>query len=126
MLPKENRLNNERDFKRVYQKGQKFSGSFFYGKSLANRAGNPRFGIVISAKISKSAVVRNKIKRQIRAGIKAIIKNDELRMTRPQSPNDSFGGQANYDIIISVNRLPDENINVQNEIELCLKNLFSR
>lgn len=113
MLSKANRLSSERDFKRVYQKGRKFSGSFFYGKFLANHAENPRFGIVIPAKVSKSAVVRNKIKRQIRAGIKAVIKNDELRMT-------------NYDIIISVNKLPDENINVQNEIELCLKNLSSR
>lgn len=113
MLPKANRLSSERDFKRVYQKGQKFSGSFFYGKLLANHAGNPRFGIVISAKVSKSAVVRNKIKRQIRAGIKTAISNSKLAI-------------SNYDVIISVNRLPNENINVQNETELCLKNLSSR
>lgn len=102
---------NERDFKRVYQKGQKFSGSFFYGKFLNNRLPAPRFGIVVSLKVSKSAVLRNKIKRQIRAAILEFLKENKILPGR--------------DIIINVGRIPVEKENPQEEIKKCLKNLPS-
>ena len=84
-LPQSNRLRHWRDFQTVYQKGIRRSGRFLTlrglrqrnnvvdtppsSKSLAKDESKPptRIGISISQKVSKKAVVRNRIKRQIRA-----------------------------------------------------------
>lgn len=80
MLPKINRLRHPKDFKAVYSKGlhrktphlilRALRGQpYRTGKNLTNSASvHPtRMGISISQKVSKRAVVRNRIKRQIRA-----------------------------------------------------------
>jgi ribonuclease P protein component len=84
-LPQPHRLKHRRDFQTVYQKGIRRSGRYLTLRALrqCNRAvdtrtlkpskaseeGKPptRIGISISQKVSKKAVVRNRIKRQIRA-----------------------------------------------------------
>jgi ribonuclease P protein component len=66
MLPKENRLKNKKDFESVFKNGKGFKEGFFYLKIKKNNLELSRFGFVVSKKISKSAVVRNKIKRAIR------------------------------------------------------------
>lgn len=84
-LPQPNRLRHRRDFQAVYQKGIRRSGRFLTLRCLPqrnnvinapalktllqrNEANLPtRIGISISQKVSKKAVVRNRIKRQIRA-----------------------------------------------------------
>ncbi|CAD5948845.1 Ribonuclease P protein component [Planktothrix tepida] len=80
MLPKINRLRHPKDFKAVYSKGlhrktphltlRALRGQpYRTEKNLTNSASvHPtRMGISISQKVSKRAVVRNRIKRQIRA-----------------------------------------------------------
>lgn len=66
MLKKENRLKKKKDFDAIF-KERKFLRSFlflfFFKKNNLNYS---RFGIVISKKISKKAVLRNRIKRRIR------------------------------------------------------------
>ena len=84
-LPQPNRLRHRRDFQAVYQKGIRRSGRYLTLRCLPqrNNVGNAptlktllprnevkpptRIGISISQKVSKKAVVRNRIKRQIRA-----------------------------------------------------------
>ncbi|MFA6304648.1 MAG: ribonuclease P protein component [Patescibacteria group bacterium] len=65
MLKRDQRLVLENDFKRLAQKGKPAYSTFFNGKVLANKELSSRFGIVISAKTSKKAVVRNTIKRRL-------------------------------------------------------------
>ncbi len=72
MLPKSNRLNKEKDFKNLFNRGKKYSLSSFkvYIKIGSNNLKQSRFGFIVSKKISKKSVVRNKIKRRLREAIK--------------------------------------------------------
>ena len=65
MLPKANRLTKETDFKLLAKKGRLFYSSLFTIKLNKKKNFASRFGVVISAKVSKKAVVRNKVKRRI-------------------------------------------------------------
>ncbi len=91
-LPRINRLKRRQDFSLVYQKGRRRksrhlslvilrSQSAGNGKLPVEVAPQPmplfptRIGISISQKVSKRAVVRNRIKRQIRAAIRSLLPN---------------------------------------------------
>lgn len=71
MLKKENRIRLDKEFDRVFKAGQSFYGKEIGLKIAKNDLAASRFGILINTKVSKKAVVRNKIKRQIRAIIEA-------------------------------------------------------
>ena len=92
MLPQEHRLKHWRDFKAVYQKGIRRYGRHLTVRgllmpSLSHEHGlrsdpssvNPptpsptRIGISVSQKVSKKAVVRNRLKRQIRAALRQLL-----------------------------------------------------
>jgi len=64
-MPK-NSLRNKKDFDQVFKAGQSFYCPILGIKALKNELGYNRFGIMVGLKVSKKAVVRNKIKRQIR------------------------------------------------------------
>lgn len=66
MLPKNQRLTSEQDFKRVYQKGSFFSVGPFAINYLQNRMPFSRVGIVVTKKFSKKATERNLTKRRFR------------------------------------------------------------
>jgi len=66
MLKKENRLTKKNDFERVYKKGRGLKADSLFLKILENDKGVTRIGIVVSKKVSKKAVERNKVKRRIR------------------------------------------------------------
>ena len=73
-LPKENRLRDRRDFHAVYSQGIRQNSLHLVLRALLaskleqqSLLGPTRLGISISQKVSKKAVVRNRIKRQIRA-----------------------------------------------------------
>jgi len=70
MLVKQLRLVKEKDFKRIFKLGKSFYSKIFRIKILANELDSNRYGIVISTKVSKKAVERNKLKRQVRASLK--------------------------------------------------------
>jgi ribonuclease P protein component len=72
MLPREKRLTNPRDFKRVYQKGSFFSAGIFNAKYLPNKLTYSRIGIVVSKKISGKATDRNQVKRLFREAFRAL------------------------------------------------------
>lgn len=74
MLPARNRLRKRRDFERVFNSKSSFSGRFFrliYSKSDLSFS---RLGVVVSSKVSKKAVIRNKIRRRVYVFIKPYIK----------------------------------------------------
>ena len=66
MLPKEKRLRNTKDFKKVYQKGAFLFGTLVSINFLNNRTHETRIGVVVTKKFSSKAVLRNKVKRNIR------------------------------------------------------------
>lgn len=66
MLPKENRLKKNKDFEMVFKKGKGFSQNFLFLKFIKNNLKVTRFGFVVSKKVSKKAVIRNRIKRRLR------------------------------------------------------------
>ncbi len=66
MLSKENRLKNKKDFDNVFKKGRRVKGDFLFLKILENNLDASRFAFVVGLKISKKAVIRNKIKRRLR------------------------------------------------------------
>ena len=70
MLKKYNRLAKTKDIDNVFKKGRSSYGSILGVKSLDNNLDFNRFTVVVSNKVSKKAVVRNKIKRQIREVVK--------------------------------------------------------
>ncbi|MFH1146067.1 MAG: ribonuclease P protein component [bacterium] len=67
MLAREQRLARAGDFARVAKQGKREGSVELMIKTIGNGLGHPRYGIVVSTTVSKLAVVRNRIKRVIRA-----------------------------------------------------------
>ncbi len=92
-MKKVNRLLKNRDFTKIIKNGNKYhtqSLSFYYTKNQNNF----RIGVTISKKVSKLAVIRNKIKRQIIAILdNHYDKNEKLDIViivKPNSTKNSF------------------------------------
>ena len=67
MLRRLYRLTSEKDVRHVYRSRFVVRTRILDIRLAKNNLKHPRFTVVVSTKISKSAVVRNRIKRQIRA-----------------------------------------------------------
>lgn len=65
MLSQAHRLKKEKDFIAVLKDRRRAEGRGIFLKSIKNGLEDSRFGIIISKKISKKAVERNRIHRQI-------------------------------------------------------------
>ena len=64
MLPKENRLSAKDNFARIKKEGKIFQAESFSAVLYKREDDKPiRIGVIVSNKISKSAVARNRIKR---------------------------------------------------------------
>jgi ribonuclease P protein component len=66
MLSRLNRLTKNKEFENVFKNGRSSYDKILGIKAAPNNLGAVRFGILISTKISKKAVERNKVKRRIR------------------------------------------------------------
>lgn len=67
MLKKENRLRKTKEIEGVFKEGRSFYDQFFTLKTKKNNTELNRLCVVISAKVSKKSVDRNKLKRRVRA-----------------------------------------------------------
>ena len=76
-LPKANRLRNRKDFQKVYRQGIRRSGHYLtlraWQEKKQQEVKPSCFGISISRKVSKKAVVRNRIKRQLKGAIRELL-----------------------------------------------------
>lgn len=88
MLAKKYRLSGEKRFKEIYRNSRYFFTPLFNIRYLKNNQESPRFAVVVSAKVSKKATQRNKIRRQL------------LEIIREGLP----GFNNNYDYIIKVKK----------------------
>jgi len=66
MLKKANQLRLDKEFDQVFKRGRSSYVKILGVKAFLTKEEESRFGILVSNKISKKAVQRNKIKRQIR------------------------------------------------------------
>lgn len=72
MFKRENRLRKQNDFDRVFKKGKSSYDKILGVKFVLNEQAENRYGVIVSTKISKKAVKRNRLKRQIREAVKAV------------------------------------------------------
>jgi ribonuclease P protein component len=86
-LPRANRLKHRKDFTAVYERGRRRNTANFTLRALRrppvitigsltgqlSELTHARIGISISRKVSKRAVVRNRLKRQIRAVFRQLL-----------------------------------------------------
>ena len=70
MLSKNYRLKKKKDFAKVLKKGKGWREKFLILKTLKNNLPLSRIGFVVGRKISKKAVLRNKIKRKMREAVR--------------------------------------------------------
>ncbi len=77
MLKKENRLKNRVAFYATYKQNRSVSDGLFvlYGGKKLDEGEVPKIGFVVSKKVHKSAVKRNRIKRLLREAVRLYIKN---------------------------------------------------
>ena len=66
MLKKEFRIRKQKDFDKIFDEGAYFSERFLALKAAENNLEMSRFGFMVSNKVSKKAVERNRIKRLLR------------------------------------------------------------
>jgi len=67
MLPKENRLKRDKDFTALFSRKTKgIFGTYIGAKLKKNDLAVFRAAVVVGTKISKKAVVRNRLRRQVR------------------------------------------------------------
>ncbi|MEM9007256.1 MAG: ribonuclease P protein component [Cyanobacteria bacterium P01_F01_bin.86] len=76
-LPKRYRLTHTREFSKVYRAGKQAKTKHLTVKvlELSGQISEncSRFGITVSQKVSKRSVVRNRLKRQVRAALQNLI-----------------------------------------------------
>ncbi|MBE9028986.1 ribonuclease P protein component [filamentous cyanobacterium LEGE 11480] len=78
-LPQENRLKRRQDFDWVYQTGIRRRATHLHIVAVQTKSpcsgglNESQFGISISKKVSKLAVVRNRLKRQIKAALRSLL-----------------------------------------------------
>ena len=95
MLAKQYRLQKDRDFESVFKKGKTLSDKFLFLKVKKNDLQVSRFGLIIGKKISNKAVIRNRLKRQLREIIKNNLFNikpgfDIVIITKPEIINKNY------------------------------------
>ena len=88
MLKKVNRLAKDKDIQKTFARGRAFFSPFFTVKYLSGGE-NVRFTVVVSTKVSKRAVVRNRLKRLVREylriNIKDFKKGDHVLTVKPKA-----------------------------------------
>jgi ribonuclease P protein component len=108
MLKAGNRLSRDKDIKRVMSIGRSTFSPYFRIKYLQNGKPKNRITVVISAKVSKKAVVRNRLKRQIREifrlNLDKIISGFDLVVTINQSAIGKDYHELEKSVIISLNK----------------------
>ncbi len=75
MLSKEYRLRNDKDIKALFAKGKGVFGLLINIKFRPSKLHVSRFAVVVGTKVSKKAVVRNRLRRQLISIIFKHLKN---------------------------------------------------
>ncbi len=109
MLANSCRLKKNKEFDLVFKKGQTVYGQFLGVKVIDNHLNTNRFGVLLSTKVSKLAVIRNKYKRKI----KTIIREENLKID----------GGRDCVIIVLPQILGKKYQDIKTELQIILKKL---
>lgn len=108
MLTQAHRLNKQKDFDNIFQRGGITQDDFLLVRFLPNQLSFSRFGLVVSVKVAPKAVDRNRLRRQVSEVIRLNLK----------------GIKTGFDFVITVKaRLAGADYRV---IEASLLNLFKK
>ena len=103
MFHKSQRLNNNSEIKKTIEKGLLFKSPMFVLKYLPWE--NLKIGVIIGKKISKSAVIRNRVKRIFRAAIRKLIKDLNVKWRLVFFPNINTVSLKMTDLLPSVSNV---------------------
>lgn len=70
MFAKKHRLGSTKNIQLTFRRGRNFFNSFFIVRFLPRPETASRFAVIVSTKVDKSAVKRNRLKRLLRETIK--------------------------------------------------------
>ena len=89
MVPKENRLTKDRDFEILFKDGRFAGGNFMTAKIWAidpakyplrnYQVSDLKIGFLVSKKVDKRAVVRNRLKRQMREVVRLLLLSNKVK-----------------------------------------------
>ncbi len=89
MLKRYYRLSKEKDIKLITKQGRNFFTPYFVVKFLTKTNPSPRFVVIVSTKVSKKAVRRNRLKRIVRETLRThiteFVPGDYAIVMRPAS-----------------------------------------
>ncbi|MBT6069129.1 ribonuclease P protein component [Candidatus Peregrinibacteria bacterium] len=108
MLKKRFRLTKRDNISNIIKEGKSLSGKFFLCKAVPNELKFNRFSIVVSKKVEKRAVRRNKCRRRIHEALR----NHSLKLNSDKN---------HFDVVLLVNRNCIDT--PYNEIEAEVKNI---
>ena len=80
MLKRSYRLRKDRDFQKLYRTGRRYTTTHFVIYYLPSKFEFTQVGFVVSKKVAKSAVIRNKLRRRA----SAFIEENYPRINKPQ------------------------------------------
>ncbi len=75
MLPFQHKVTKKREVEVLAQKGRRVTSAFFIVKFRANKLGLNRFILVVSGKVHKRAVKRNRLRRRMREIVRLHLMN---------------------------------------------------
>lgn len=101
MLKAENRLKGQAAFSQILKEGRRTRGQFLLIAAAPRSTSHPRVGVMVSRKVSKRAVDRNRVRR--------IIAHLFMHV---------FTEVAAYDVVVSVVRMPSKTVFSQLEHEV--------
>lgn len=101
MLPKQNRIKKEKEFEVIFKKGKSFKNNFLILRFVNNSLKFSRLAVIVSQKVSKKAVERNKIRRRISSVAQDNIKNfkkniDLIFLVLPKANSKSYLETKNW------------------------------
>ncbi len=105
-LGHQQKLLNSAEFKAVFSHKSSVHGKFFSVHAVRNSLGFPRLGLTVSRRVSKKAVQRNRIKRQIR---------ESFRLNRKGFSD--MDGACDYIVVCKTGGAEQENRVLREEID---------
>lgn len=79
MLKKSQALKGSKEFEKLFRQARPFYFDYLKIRTEQNFQPGVRIGIIVSTKVSKKAVERNRLKRQLRAIFKNLIEQGEFK-----------------------------------------------
>lgn len=107
MLPRENRLKMDRDFKKVFDTGRWIGGGLVTVKYAKNEDGDaPKIGFMVGTKVSKSSTKRNVARRRMREAVRLMLKSGKIsdRFDCIVIGNKEIAGKAYHEIEEDITR----------------------